>query len=208
MSGFHTDLFDCFKDMESCCIGCYCPCVLTCKSQEKLEGIKSWRQLCFPMIDFNIRQIIRQRMNYEHEPCNDCCAFCFCLPCFACQNYRELKAGYGLPLPGEGYKGYIRTPKGGKEHTHHTEKVQGVQNQPSPPGYPQYNQPQPTYQAPPPTYPSPPPAYPPQQPAYPPQAPNNYYPPQPGYYAPPQNAPAPQSHHKKKDSSSSSSSSS
>lgn len=212
MTDFHTGLFDCFSDMSVCCMGWYCPCILSCQNQEKLEGYKTMRHCCMPMSEFYIRQVIRQRQNYSHAGISDCYAYSCCYACFVCQDARELNKGYGLPLKGEGYKGHIGKSSGKK----HKDKDKQNKDQSAPAQQPVGQQP---IQQPPPYYPDP--QY--TQPGYPnysnaPQYPNGYAP-QPAYqvpqgysaYPPQQNGIPPvqpnEHHHKKDDSSSSSSSS-
>ena len=117
------------------------------------------------MPEFWIRQTIRRRTNLPENCFGDFCATCTCLlPLAICQDGRALKAGFGLPLPGEGYAGHIRTPKeqgqggGGPTNIVITQNV-GQNNYAPPPGYapPQgYAQPQ-GYAPPPPGYAPPPP---------------------------------------------------
>ena len=84
-------------------------------------------------------------MNMNEECFSDCCAMMCCLSLFTCQDARELKAGFGLPPPTEGY---YENVKGALQQ-------QASQPPPQPQGY--YAPPQQGYPAPPQGYAAPPP---------------------------------------------------
>ena len=201
-TGFPDGLCDCFSDCGICCLTWYCPC---CQSSQNFKMVDNPESCCkgccgLKMPEFWIRQTMRRRTNLPENCCGDCCVTCTCLLPFAiCQDGRALKAGFGVPLPGEGYAGHIRTPKqqGGGGGGANIVISQNVgQNNYAPPPPQGYAPPPPQGYAPPPPQ------------GYAPPPPQGYAPPPPAPagYAPPPPPPAPV-HEKKKSSSSSSSSS-
>ena len=109
---FSTSIWECMDDTSSCCLGCFCPWVLHCNNATLIEGRSDCcRQCLCYFTEFNIRQTIRRRKNYEYNCVGDCCTLWCCHDLAQCQHNRELKKGNGIPLPGEGYAGFIVVPK-------------------------------------------------------------------------------------------------
>ena len=105
-SSWLTGFFSCFSDMESCCLGCWCPCILYGKNHEALTGGDSCGNClgffgmhclpfgaCFlPCLTLPKRKMIREAYDLPDGCCESYCVhFAWFLPCALCQEARELK---------------------------------------------------------------------------------------------------------------------
>ncbi|KAK4777482.1 hypothetical protein SAY87_017669 [Trapa incisa] len=109
----------CFDDMQSCCIGLFCPCYLFGKNAEFLgsgtlmgsctthfllwslvnticclvtDGIFLGLPGCFvACYACGYRQALRSKYNLEEVPCGDFVTHFFCHSCAICQEYREIR---------------------------------------------------------------------------------------------------------------------
>ena len=157
MTGFPDGKCDCFNDMGICCYGYFCPYCLSLQNVGLVDGTGcTIKHCCCPFGEFWVRQTIRRRKNLPEECCADCQDVGYCCPsCALCQDARALKIGFGTPLPGEGYRGFVNnTPQ------EPANPVVVVNNAAAPP--PGYAAPPPGYAAPPPpgyAAPPPPPGY-------------------------------------------------
>ncbi|XP_078164446.1 cell number regulator 10-like [Carex rostrata] len=99
-----TGLFDCYDDIDNCCMTCFCPCITfgqiaeivdhgsisCCASSSLYTGLMfltgcHWLYSCF------YRKKLRGHFFLEDSPCGDCCVHCCCEPCALCQEHRELR---------------------------------------------------------------------------------------------------------------------
>ncbi|KAG9459213.1 hypothetical protein H6P81_003721 [Aristolochia fimbriata] len=109
----------CCDDMQSCCIGLFCPCVLFGKNAEFL-GAESWtgpcmthfilwglvNGLCCMLTDgfllgfpgsvvacyaCGYRKSLRAKYNLQEAPCGDLTTHLCCHLCANCQEYREIR---------------------------------------------------------------------------------------------------------------------
>ncbi|GAB2267384.1 hypothetical protein Dimus_002369 [Dionaea muscipula] len=115
----------CCDDMESCCIGLFCPCYLFAKNAEVLGSgtfmgafvthLIVWafvNALCCLLTDgmllgapgcfvacyaCNYREALRSKYNLQEVPCGDFTTHFFCHLCALCQEYRELHERSGDP---------------------------------------------------------------------------------------------------------------
>ncbi|XP_062113095.1 protein PLANT CADMIUM RESISTANCE 11-like [Humulus lupulus] len=105
-----TGLCDCFDDVSTCCLTCWCPCVTFGRIAEMVDQgstscgmsgalytlimcVSGWACLysCF------YRSKLRGQYFLEERPCTDCCVHCWCEQCSLCQEYRELN-NHGLDM--------------------------------------------------------------------------------------------------------------
>ncbi|BBM98074.1 hypothetical protein MPTK1_1g10640 [Marchantia polymorpha subsp. ruderalis] len=98
-----TGLYDCMNDCDTCCWGCWCPCVLVGKNVEVLdEGATSCctAGTLFCLLQYCVgvgciytciyRGRLRQKYGLPPGPCGDCLTDCCCQACSICQVTREL----------------------------------------------------------------------------------------------------------------------
>ena len=97
-----SGLFDCFSDMEICCMTCCCTCIQYSENYEKFRGVprptpsgtyfmgaRVRRLVCFEHQE--LRADIRNRYNIS-EKHDDCLVSFCCGPCAVCQEARQLKS--------------------------------------------------------------------------------------------------------------------
>ncbi|KAJ8759809.1 hypothetical protein K2173_009910 [Erythroxylum novogranatense] len=115
----------CCDDIQSCCIGLFCPCYLFGKNAESLGSgtllgsctmhFILWaliNTLCCCMTDglllglpgcfvacyaCNYRKALREKYNLQEAPCGDLVTHFFCHLCANCQEYREIRERSGDP---------------------------------------------------------------------------------------------------------------
>ncbi|KAL7097547.1 hypothetical protein ACP275_10G151500 [Erythranthe tilingii] len=108
----------CFDDMQSCCVGLFCPCYLFGKNAEFLgsgnlmgpcsmhfvlwavvntfccvltEGFMLGMPGCFvACYACGYRRTLRSKYNLQEAPCGDFVTHFFCHLCAVCQEYREI----------------------------------------------------------------------------------------------------------------------
>ncbi|XP_073157256.1 protein PLANT CADMIUM RESISTANCE 10 [Henckelia pumila] len=108
----------CFDDMQSCCVGLFCPCYLFAKNAEFLgsgtlmgscathfilwslvnsfccvltDGIIWGLPGCFvACYACGYRRALRSKYNLQEAPCGDFFTHFFCHLCATCQEYREI----------------------------------------------------------------------------------------------------------------------
>ncbi|KAM4107884.1 hypothetical protein ACB094_03G001400 [Castanea mollissima] len=101
-----TGICDCFKDMTSCWVTCWCPCITFGRTAEIVD---QGRTTCFTAIrnclllahlagiigaciyTCTYRAKLRVHYSLPPKPCGDCCVHFCCFFCALCQEYRELK---------------------------------------------------------------------------------------------------------------------
>uniref|UniRef100_A0A6N2MXL7 Uncharacterized protein n=1 Tax=Salix viminalis TaxID=40686 RepID=A0A6N2MXL7_SALVM len=107
-----TSLCDCFSDLNSCCLTCWCPCVAfgriaeivdrgstSCGMSGTLYTLILCLTGCSCFYSCFYRSKLRGQFFLEESPCTDCCVHCFCEECALCQEYRELKnRGFDLSI--------------------------------------------------------------------------------------------------------------
>ncbi|XP_015895405.3 protein PLANT CADMIUM RESISTANCE 2 [Ziziphus jujuba] len=107
-----TGLFDCFSDVKTCCITCWCPCVTFGRIAEIVDkgssscganGALYTLIACvtgFPCCySCFYRTKMRQQYSLAESPCGDCLVHCFCESCALCQEHRELQnRGYNMSI--------------------------------------------------------------------------------------------------------------
>ncbi|KAL8493492.1 hypothetical protein ACS0TY_024633 [Phlomoides rotata] len=109
----------CFDDMQSCCVGLFCPCYLFGKNAEVLgsgtlmgscmmhfilwalvnslccvftEGVMWGLPGCFvACYACGYRRTLRSNYNLQEAPCGDFATHFFCHLCALCQEYREIR---------------------------------------------------------------------------------------------------------------------
>ncbi|GBG61206.1 hypothetical protein CBR_g19739 [Chara braunii] len=108
----------CCDDLDSCCLGCWCPCVLFGRNVAalsdkpwvgpcvlyclmdvlirlvglKLAGACGWYFLSFgSCYTFSQRRKLRTKYNLQEGPCMDPCTHYWCPWCAVCQEYREIR---------------------------------------------------------------------------------------------------------------------
>lgn len=108
----------CCDDMNSCCLGLWCPCVLFGRNVELLEG-RQWTGPCLmhillwgiatgigcslthgtmlgllgscvPCYACGYRKMLRAKYDLEDAPCGDFLTHLCCHQCALCQEYREI----------------------------------------------------------------------------------------------------------------------
>ncbi|OWM78857.1 protein PLANT CADMIUM RESISTANCE 10 [Punica granatum] len=113
----------CFDDMQSCCVGLFCPCYLFGKNAEFLgsgtymgsctthfllwslvnticclatDGLFLGLPGCFvACYACGYRRTLRSKYNLEEAPCGDFVTHFFCHLCALCQEYREIRERAG-----------------------------------------------------------------------------------------------------------------
>jgi Cys-rich protein (TIGR01571 family) len=113
-----TGLFGCFNnDLQTCCLGMWCPCLLFAKNVEMLTGNQSLGPCvlhcgvgglvasvmvflfgplgllcnCASCYASMYRKQIREKYGLEEAPCNDLLLHYCCHFCALCQEFRELR---------------------------------------------------------------------------------------------------------------------
>ncbi|KAH9623049.1 hypothetical protein KSS87_012252 [Heliosperma pusillum] len=109
----------CCDDMQSCCVGLFCPCYLFAKNAVSLgsgtlagpcithfmlwalvngvcclitDGVLWGLPGCFiGCYAYNYRKNLRTRYNLQEAPCGDFATHFFCHLCAICQEYREIR---------------------------------------------------------------------------------------------------------------------
>ncbi|XP_004503374.1 protein PLANT CADMIUM RESISTANCE 11-like [Cicer arietinum] len=124
-----TGLFDCFSDIQSCCITCWCPCITFGRIAEIVDkgttscGVSGGLYTlicCFTGCGCLYSCIYRSKMRHEYmlkdTPCCDCLVHYCCESCALCQEYRELQnRGFNMPIGwhgnvAQGSRGIAMTP--------------------------------------------------------------------------------------------------
>ncbi|KAJ7954296.1 Plant cadmium resistance 2 [Quillaja saponaria] len=114
--GWSTGLLDCCSDIETCCLGIWCPCVMFGRNAEIIDrGTSSccaqgtivylldmftYLGCCYTC---TYRKKLRKQYGLDEDPCGDCLVHCFCGKCALCQEYRELRNhGFDMTIRWEG----------------------------------------------------------------------------------------------------------
>ncbi|XP_046904955.1 cornifelin homolog B-like [Hypomesus transpacificus] len=93
-----SGICDCFEDMQTCCLGFWCPCCLACQVTSGFG-----ESHCLPLLDcisggmispttLALRSSLRERYRIQGSIADDCCMIFWCSSCSWCQMARELKA--------------------------------------------------------------------------------------------------------------------
>ncbi|XP_075504307.1 protein PLANT CADMIUM RESISTANCE 2-like [Primulina tabacum] len=107
-----TGLFDCFSDVENCCVTCWCPCITfgqiaeivdqgssSCAQNGALYAVIACVTACPCCYSCLYRSKMRENYSLHESPCGDCLVHFFCESCALCQEYRELKSrGYNMSV--------------------------------------------------------------------------------------------------------------
>ncbi|XP_038697291.1 protein PLANT CADMIUM RESISTANCE 2-like [Tripterygium wilfordii] len=107
-----TGLCDCFSDMRSCCITCFCPCITfgqvsdivdrgssSCATNGALYALIMYVTGCGCIYSCFYRSKLRRQYMLKASPCGDCMVHFCCETCALCQEYRELKArGFDMSI--------------------------------------------------------------------------------------------------------------
>jgi len=119
--GWKTGLFECFGDCSSCCLGCWCPCILYAKNVQAIKGEEFCGSCCgffwllqslsalnalgfyffgvggpatllMPLLTVDKRKMLREAYDLP-DSCGgeSYLVHGFCLACALCQEARELK---------------------------------------------------------------------------------------------------------------------
>ncbi|XP_015240467.1 PREDICTED: cornifelin homolog B-like isoform X2 [Cyprinodon variegatus] len=89
-----TDLFDCFKDIPTCCFAYWCLPCFACRTSKEFGEHE-----CLPLLDIfggsaitmSMRLSVRQRYGINGSIARDCVYVTFCTSCVWCQMSREIK---------------------------------------------------------------------------------------------------------------------
>ncbi|KIV95193.1 hypothetical protein PV10_02873 [Exophiala mesophila] len=98
-------LFDCFSPFGTCCLSCWCPCILYGKNQDIERGdpdssgcngsCLAWYCLsCFGVsciLQCINRTSLREKYGIEGGSCGDFCTSCCCTCCALIQENKEVK---------------------------------------------------------------------------------------------------------------------
>ncbi|XP_059659181.1 protein PLANT CADMIUM RESISTANCE 2-like [Cornus florida] len=117
-----TGLCDCFDDVSSCCLTCWCPCITFGRIAEIVDrgstscGVSGALYMlimcltsCSCLYSCFYRPKLRGQYFLEESPCTDCCVHCCCEGCALCQEYRELKKqGFDMSI---GWHGNVERRK-------------------------------------------------------------------------------------------------
>ncbi|XP_062306422.1 cornifelin homolog B-like [Osmerus eperlanus] len=102
-----SGIWDCFQDMNSCCLGFWClPCAACQTSAQFGESTclpildflaSAWIALCgmpisVPPVALSLRVAMRHKYEIQGSICDDIVITCCCLACSWCQMAREIKA--------------------------------------------------------------------------------------------------------------------
>ncbi|XP_073300731.1 protein PLANT CADMIUM RESISTANCE 2-like isoform X1 [Primulina huaijiensis] len=107
-----TGLFDCFSDVENCCVTCWCPCITfgriaeivdqgssSCGQSGALYTVIACVTGCPCFYSCFYRSKLRQNYSLHGSLCGNCLVHCFCENCALCQEYRELKSrGFNMTI--------------------------------------------------------------------------------------------------------------
>ncbi|KAF5179036.1 Plant cadmium resistance [Thalictrum thalictroides] len=99
-----SGLCNCFDDISTCCLTCWCPCITfgriaeivdrgstSCGASAALYTLILCVTGCSCLYSCFYRSKLRGQYFLEESPCTDCCIHCCCEECSLCQEYRELK---------------------------------------------------------------------------------------------------------------------
>ncbi|XP_015240466.1 PREDICTED: cornifelin homolog B-like isoform X1 [Cyprinodon variegatus] len=89
-----TDLFDCFKDIPTCCFAYWCLPCFACRTSKEFGEHE-----CLPLLDIfggsaitmSMRLSVRQRYGINGTLASDWLYSMFCCSCVWCQMSREIK---------------------------------------------------------------------------------------------------------------------
>ncbi|KAJ9694227.1 hypothetical protein PVL29_009953 [Vitis rotundifolia] len=126
-SQWSSGICACCDDMQSCCIGFFCPCFLFAKNAEFLGSgtlvgscmthLIFWalvNTVCCLLSDGTLlglpgcfvacyacgyRRALRSKYNLQEAPCGDFTTHFFCHLCAICQEYREIRERSGPETP-------------------------------------------------------------------------------------------------------------
>ncbi|VVA94503.1 unnamed protein product [Arabis nemorensis] len=111
--GWSTDLCECWMDINSCCLTCWCPCVAFGRIAEIVDrgstscGMSGAMYMVIMMLtgfagsslySCFYRTKLRAQHNLKERPCCDCCVHFCCEPCALCQEYRQLQQNGAFDL--------------------------------------------------------------------------------------------------------------
>ena len=106
--GYKTGLLDCFGDIETCAVGCCCPCYLSARNIGKaqpgdgLNLVWCFVGCCGPMLAslWVGRDKVQTKYGIKsEEPIRRYVGAWFCGPCMICQDAREIKQrGDAVPI--------------------------------------------------------------------------------------------------------------
>ncbi|KAH7516307.1 hypothetical protein FEM48_Zijuj10G0121300 [Ziziphus jujuba var. spinosa] len=111
-----TGLCDCFSDVKTCCITCWCPCVTfgqiseivdqgstSCGLNGALYTLIAFLTGCACIYSCFYRIKMREQYALEGGQFRDCLLHCFCEQCALCQEHRELQnRGYNMTIGWQG----------------------------------------------------------------------------------------------------------
>ncbi|KAL5722180.1 Protein PLANT CADMIUM RESISTANCE 11 [Ranunculus cassubicifolius] len=117
-----SGLCNCFDDISTCCLTCWCPCVTFGRIAEIVDrgstscGVSAALYTlilcvtgCSCLYSCFYRSKLRGQYFLEESPCSDCCIHCCCEECSLCQEYRELKnQGFDMSI---GWHGNVERQK-------------------------------------------------------------------------------------------------
>ncbi|KAH7516306.1 hypothetical protein FEM48_Zijuj10G0121200 [Ziziphus jujuba var. spinosa] len=122
-----TGLCDCFSDVKTCCITCWCPWVTFGQISEIVDkgssscGVNGALYALVYILtggqciySWFYRTKMRQQYALKESPCCDCLVHCLCGRCALCQEHRGLQnRGYNMIL---GWHGNVEEKKSRSGH--------------------------------------------------------------------------------------------
>nr|XP_043613833.1 protein PLANT CADMIUM RESISTANCE 11-like [Erigeron canadensis] len=111
-----SGLCDCCLDIPTCCLTCWCPCIIfgqiaeivdkgttSCGVHGTIYAVINAFTGCGCLYSCVNRTKMRRQYGLTEAPTNDCCVHFCCGPCALCQEYRELQHhGFDLSIGWQG----------------------------------------------------------------------------------------------------------
>ncbi|KQK18652.1 hypothetical protein BRADI_1g43871v3 [Brachypodium distachyon] len=100
MGKWSVGLYDCFGDLGTCCLTCWCPCITFGRIAEIVDrgsACCNWLYSCTK------RSSMQAQNNFQESRFMDCCIHFCCETCALCQEYKELEnRGFNMSKGWEG----------------------------------------------------------------------------------------------------------
>ena len=108
-----SGICDCFSDMSTCCLSCWCPCIQYGKNVEALTKqtcagpcttFFCLQIMCFGsswLVSHQTRVDLRAKFGIDGNCCADCCCHLWCRCCAIAQEAREIQKRGFLAVPNQ-----------------------------------------------------------------------------------------------------------